>query len=683
MVRIFSRIRRWAAVSAVLALGSTPALALETAGTVFVNLDASTYVSGATSWANPGVYGDFDTVGAPVRTTIGNAPAVFFDGADDAFVGRDLAPDGLVGENPTRTIEAWVYNPTIAAEETIVSWGKRGGPDGSNIAFNYGSNGRYGAVGHWGGDTTDVGWVDNAFTDGSPVAGQWHHLVYTYDGERTRVYSDGELSNEEDTLGAWGGLNTHADTPIAVASQWEGDAVNLTGGLKGSLGIGRLRIHDEVLTDAQILSNYNLEKANFVVPPPQPPKPEAIPKGPIHRYSFSNPAAADAGGATLIDSVGAANGVVLGDGTSFTGTGLRLPGGSGDTAGYGDLPNGLISKLTDVTIETWATIEGVQSWGRLFDFGSNNPGGDDGELEGPGDTNGGNNEGSDYLALTASRGTEVNNHRLEMRNEDPAGGGVTTVDFSVTKELPAAGLYTVVYDSDGTPITGTPELRVYHNGELMASGSTSIRLSDINDVNNWLGRSNWTVDANFEGTFDEFRIYDYALTTNQVLGNAQAGPNTVNVGTGVACDFDGDSDCDATDIDALNAAIRTGSTEAKYDLDKNGTVNAADRDVWVVSLKKTWYGDVNLDGLFDSADFVSAFQVGEYEDAVANNSTWADGDWDGDTEFTSSDFILAFQGGGYEAGPRAAVAAAVPEPATFGFLSTVMLGLGALRRRRR
>lgn len=681
MVRIFSRIRRWAAVSAVLALGSAPALAIETAGSVFVNVDASTYVSGATTWSNAGSYGNFETVGTPVRTTIGNAPAVFFDGVDDAFIGGDLAPDGLVGENPTRTIEAWVFNPSIAAEETVVSWGKRGGPDGTNMAFNYGNNGRYGAVGHWGGDTTDVGWMDNTFTDGAPEAGQWHHLVYTYDGERTRVYSDGELWNEEDTLGDWGGLNTHGDTPIAIASQWEGDAVNLTPGLKGSLGLGRLRIHDEVLTDAQILSNYNLEKASFVVAPPQPPTPEAIPKGPIHRYSFSNAAAADAGGATLIDSVGNANGVVLGDGSSFTGTGLKLNGGSSETAAYGDLPNGLISKLTDATIETWASIDGVQNWGRLFDFGSNNPGGDDGEIEGPGETNGGTNEGSDYLALTASRGTEVNNHRLEIRNEDPAGGGVATVDFSVTKELPAAGLYTVVYDSDGTPFTGAPELRVYHNGELLASGSTTIRLSDINDVNNWLGRSNWTGDSNFEGTFDEFRIYDYAMTTNQVLGNAQAGPEKINLSAGASCDFDGDTDCDATDIDALNAAIRTGSNDAKFDLDKNGAVNAADRDVWVVSLKKTWYGDVNLDGLFDSADFVAAFQVGEYEDGVAANSTWAEGDWDGDTEFTSSDFILAFQGGGYEAGPRAAVAA-VPEPATFGLMGIAMLSLGALRRRR-
>ena len=210
--------------------------------------------------------------------------------------------------------------------------------------------------------------------------------------------------------------------------------------------------------------------------------------------------------------------MVVGDGAEFTGTQVRLPGGDQNEAAYVDLPNGLISGLTDVTIEAWSTNEGAQNWGRIFDFGNNSPGGDEGELEGPGDDNGGNTEGLDYFALTASRGTATNDHRLELRNEDPAGGGITTVDFTVEEDLPAEIHYTVVYDSDGIlsrdflgNVTGSaPVIQVYYNGELVGEGETDIALSDIDDVNNWLGRSNWTNDANFEGTFDEFRVYDYA-----------------------------------------------------------------------------------------------------------------------------------------------------------------------------
>src|SRR6185295_2447577 len=110
-------------------------------------------------------------------------------------------PDGIVGPNATCSVEVWAFNPSVVNEETMVSWGKRGGPDGSNLSFNYGSDGRWGAIGHWG--NPDIGWNNSG---GSPAARHWHHLVYTYDGTTTRVYADGALSNME-VLGA-GVLNT-------------------------------------------------------------------------------------------------------------------------------------------------------------------------------------------------------------------------------------------------------------------------------------------------------------------------------------------------------------------------------------------------------------------------------------------------------------------------------------------
>lgn len=59
-------------------------------------------------------------------------------------------------------------------------------------------------------------------------------------------------------------------------------------------------------------------------------------------------------------------------------------------------------------------------------------------------------------------------------------------------------------------------------------------------------------------------------------------------------------------------------------------------------------GDANLDGNFDSADLIQIFQSGEYEDTIAENSTWETGDFDGDLDFTTSDLILAFQKGVYK-----------------------------------
>ncbi len=66
-------------------------------------------------------------------------------------------------------------------------------------------------------------------------------------------------------------------------------------------------------------------------------------------------------------------------------------------------------------------------------------------------------------------------------------------------------------------------------------------------------------------------------------------------------------------------------------------------------------GDSNHDGKFDSGDLVLVFQAGKYEDGIAQNATFEEGDWDGDRDFTTADLVLAFQQGNYvaEATPAA------------------------------
>jgi hypothetical protein len=59
-------------------------------------------------------------------------------------------------------------------------------------------------------------------------------------------------------------------------------------------------------------------------------------------------------------------------------------------------------------------------------------------------------------------------------------------------------------------------------------------------------------------------------------------------------------------------------------------------------------GDADLNGVFDSADLVQVFRLGEYEDNVPGNSTFAEGDWNADGDFDSSDLVLAFQDNQYE-----------------------------------
>jgi hypothetical protein len=129
----------------------------------------------------------------------------------------------------------------------------------------------------------------------------------------------------------------------------------------------------------------------------------------------------------------------------------------------------------------------------------------------------------------------------------------------------------------------------------------------------------------------------------------------------VVGDFNLNGVLDSADIDRLSSAIRSMSGDLKYDLNQDGTINADDRGTWVRDLKRTFFGDSDLNGEFNSSDLVLVFAAGRYESP--EQADWASGDWNGDGPFNSSDLITAFSEGGYEQGPRPGPAA-VPEPAT-------------------
>jgi len=170
---------------------------------------------------------------------------------------------------------------------------------------------------------------------------------------------------------------------------------------------------------------------------------------------------------------------------------------------------------------------------------------------------------------------------------------------------------------------------------------------------------------------DEFYLFTRALTASEV-GKLYS-VNTPSV----PGDFNSDGLLTSVDIDTLSGQVRAGTNNAAYDLNADKKVDDADRQVWIVNLKKTYSGDANLDLRFDSSDFVEVFQKGKYETGSA--AGWAEGDWSGDALFDSSDFVAAFQMGGYEKGPRAAVSA-VPEPSS---MVLALLGSLALLSRRR
>ena len=147
------------------------------------------------------------------------------------------------------------------------------------------------------------------------------------------------------------------------------------------------------------------------------------------------------------------------------------------------------------------------------------------------------------------------------------------------------------------------------------------------------------------GTFETVSI-DPTFATMEIDFELDYSPNgltLVAVSTAVSCDFDGDSNCDLDDIDALVTEIAAGTNNPSFDLTGDGAVDSADRDQWLAdagainlqSGNPYFIGDANLDGAVDGQDFVI------WNDFKFNNTArWSQADWNADGSTDGQDFLL-------------------------------------------
>jgi hypothetical protein len=212
-----------------------------------------------------------------------------------------------------------------------------------------------------------------------------------------------------------------------------------------------------------------------------------------HRYSFTVDAS---------DSVGTASGTLIGGATIVSGA-LVLNG----VNGFVSLPPSLVASYTSITIETWVTDNGSGSWARIFDFGNNTGGA------------GAQGTGTEYMFLSLPAGTG------NLRGAyTAAGGGAEQIMQWPNNGRPAVGRKThIVWATDGHTSLG----RLYADNVLVASNiDMTLTPAAIGaTLNDWIGRSQWTGDAYFKGSFDEFRIYNFALSAAQIQGDFRLGPN--------------------------------------------------------------------------------------------------------------------------------------------------------------
>ena len=217
----------------------------------------------------------------------------------------------------------------------------------------------------------------------------------------------------------------------------------------------------------------------------------------IHRYSFSGT------GSVVLDEKGAAHGAVIN--AQLSGKGAVVLDGAAALPEYVDLPNQLISGLEDATFEVWLTWKGGEGWQRIIDFGDDTSHQEDAR-----------SFGGSYLFLSPHG--SGNFLRVVYRAPD-----VDEIKIDVTPGLPAgvARYVAIVFDDTHD------EMRVYVDGVLSGSVAVPGKLSQIHDVNDWLGRSQFAVDPALSGSIDELRIYDQALSSAEIEKSMQSGPDAV------------------------------------------------------------------------------------------------------------------------------------------------------------
>jgi Concanavalin A-like lectin/glucanases superfamily len=236
------------------------------------------------------------------------------------------------------------------------------------------------------------------------------------------------------------------------------------------------------------------------VPVPVPVPVSPLESSLIHRYSFSE------GGALALDSKGAAHGQVIG--TKLLGTGeLALAGLR--TGQYVDLPNGIVSGLQDATFEAWLTWNGGGAWQRIFDFGDSTSGEDMPA------------GGSSYIFLTTASSNDTVRGPATLRVAYSRNGVADEEVCNGSKPLPTntpTHVAVVVNPS-------TETMALYQDGALLSECPLTRPLAKIEDVNNWLGHSNFSADEDLNASYDEFRIYGAALTASEIADSFAAGPD--------------------------------------------------------------------------------------------------------------------------------------------------------------
>ncbi|MCL6605569.1 MAG: Ig-like domain-containing protein [Paenibacillus sp.] len=205
-----------------------------------------------------------------------------------------------------------------------------------------------------------------------------------------------------------------------------------------------------------------------------PPLPELL-----AHYMFD-----ETDGQTAADSSGSGNeGRVIGSASWAAGksnNAIRLSGQDG----YVKLPEGLLSRVDEITVSAWVKANSIGTYARIFDFGTGS---------------------NSYMFLSPKAGSIT---RFAITTGGNAAGQEQTID--------APALSTGDWKHIAVTLSGSTGILYIDGIEAGRNNNMTLNPSDLGKTkNNFIGKSQFS-DPYFDGLVDDFRIYSKALSPAEV-----------------------------------------------------------------------------------------------------------------------------------------------------------------------
>ena len=210
-----------------------------------------------------------------------------------------------------------------------------------------------------------------------------------------------------------------------------------------------------------------------------------MPSGLMDYWKFD-----DNGGPTAIDCVGGYN-ASLNPGDSWT---MGIIKGAvhfnGSSTSYVSVPSGIMGTTSDFTICTWVKVDANAMWNRIFDFGSGT---------------------NSYMFLSPYSG------------DNTVRFAITTSGNNDEERIDSTAPLTVgIWHHVAVTVSQTVGILYIDGIEVGQNNNMTLKPSSLGrTTQDYIGKSQWAADPTLSGAIDDFRIYNRALRSSEIVALAR------------------------------------------------------------------------------------------------------------------------------------------------------------------